>query len=88
MIFVFILCVAFRRNLSQVQVTTWDGVTHKVLLPLMFDVEELLSALSGKTLGLRCTSCAICKLQQSSMEVWTVNDSGIGNLFSVLNRGH
>ena len=70
------------------QVTTWDGVTHKVLLPLTFDLEELLSALSGKILGPRCTSCPICKLQQSSMEVWTVNDSGIGNLFSVLNRGH
>ena len=60
-------------------VTTWDGVTHKFLLPLIFDVEELLSALSGKMQGTRCTACPICKLQQSSMEVWTVDDRGIGN---------
>ena len=59
--------------------TTWDGVMQKILLPLVFDAEELLWALNGKVQGTRCATCPICKLQQSSMEIWTVSNTGIGN---------
>ncbi|KAL9969500.1 hypothetical protein ACROYT_G021721 [Oculina patagonica] len=63
----------------QVSVTTWDGVTRKILLPCVFDMEELLSAMATKLQNKRCASCPICKLQQSSMEVWTVTANGIGH---------
>ena len=79
------VCFIFVSKLIvQVLVTTWDGMTRKVLLPRVFDVEELLSALSGKLQGRRCAACPICKLQQTSMEVWTVNDKGVGNFFKLL----
>lgn len=68
-------------SIAQVIVTTWDGILHKLLLPVVFDAEELLSALSGKVHLQRkgFAACPTCKLQQSSMEIWTVTDSGIGN---------
>lgn len=69
-------------SIAQVIVTTWDGILHKLLLPVVFDAEELLSALSGKVHLQRkgFAACPTCKLQQSSMEIWTVTDSGIGNI--------
>lgn len=67
-----------RSELAQVDVTTWKGVTHRVVLPLTFEMGELLSALGSKMW--KCASCPTCKLQQSSMEIWTVNESGTGRL--------
>ena len=68
-------------ELARVQVTTWDGVTRRVVVPLVFDVEELLSALSGKIQ--KCAACPTCKLQRTSMEIWTVDERGIGKYKSL-----
>ena len=65
-------------------VTTWDTISHKILLPCIFNVEELLSALHEKSQTIKCAACHICKLQQSSMEVWTVTANGIGKNYFFL----
>ena len=47
-------------------------------------MDELLAALHTKSQTKRCAGCHVCKLQQSSMEVWTVTANGIGNVLCLL----
>jgi len=77
-----VLTSALYSELVQVSVTTWNQITLKVLLPSVFDMEELLSALATKLQSKRCAGCAICRLQRSSMEVWIVTANGIGDFFN------
>ena len=74
----------FSSELVHVSVTTWDKRTYTVLLPCVFDMDELLAALHTKSQTKRCAGCHVCKLQQSSMEVWTVTANGIGNVLCLL----
>lgn len=67
-------------------VTTWNQITLKVLLPSVFDMEELLSALATKLQSKRCAGCPICRLQKSSMEVWIITPNGIGNFLNLFFR--
>ena len=67
----------------QVSVTTWNQITLKILLPSVFDMEELLFALATKLQSKRCAGCPICRLQQSSMEVWIVTANGIGDFLNL-----
>ena len=70
---------AFYSEPVQVSVTTWNQITLKVLLPSVFDMEELLTAISTKLQSKRCAGCPICRLQKSSMEVWIITANGIGD---------
>ena len=66
-------------QLAHVSVVTWDGAVQKVLLPPVFEAQELSSSVNTASACTMCDCCGMCRLRQNCSEFWVVDNSGEGN---------